>query len=117
VSHYHIRTIILEEKVDEFIRALRPLWFEFLKEDGCNKYRVYREFENDLCFLLVGEFKSREAMAHHLQGNNFEVLCGAASVLGDSAKVTLCQAAETGKSDLAKARSWQNSTIEKELAK
>ena len=104
MAHYQIRTVIREEKTDEFLRALRSLWFDFLKEDGCKSYRVYREFEKEQNFCLVGEFQNHEVMDDHFKGENFEVLLGAAGVLGSSFKISISKISESGGPELAKSK-------------
>ena len=42
---YQIRTILKQDKIAEFSKSLRLLWFDFLTEGGCLSYRVYQEFE------------------------------------------------------------------------
>ena len=64
---YQIRTVLKQDKIDEFSKSLRLLWFEFLKEEGCLSYRVYQEFEKENIVFMLGEFSSHEAMADHFQ--------------------------------------------------
>ena len=99
---YQIRTVLKQDKIDEFSENLRLLWFEFLKEEGCVSYRVYHEFEKENVVLMVGEFNSHEAMADHFQTQNFEVLIGASTVLGKGFKMTIAEPLKTGDLDLAK---------------
>ena len=74
---------VQKDKVEEFCRNLKTLWFDFLKEDGCLSYSVYRELEKENTFLITGEFENHEAMDTHFHSRNFEVLAGAAKVLGN----------------------------------
>lgn len=99
---YQIRTVLKQDKIDEFSESLRLLWFEFLKEEGCLSYRVYQEFEKENILFMVGEFSSHETMADHFQTQNFEVLIGAATVLGKGFKMTTAETQKTGNLDLAK---------------
>ena len=101
---YQIKIDIQENKIDEFTRSLHSLWFKFLKEEGCLTYRVYREFEKENSFCLVGEFATHEAMEAHFQTQDFEVLVGAASVLGKALKMTITEILAKGGSDLAKSK-------------
>ena len=101
---YQIKIIVKDEKVDEFVRNLRSLWFEFLREEGCSGYNVYREFEKDVAFCLVGEFDTDEAMEMHYKSRNFEVLIGSATVLGTSFKMNVAEVLETGDLELAKSK-------------
>jgi len=99
---YQIRTVLKKDKVSEFSKSLRLLWFEFLKEEGCLNYRVYQEFEKETVVLMVGEFSSHDAMSDHFHTRNFEVLVGAFAVLGKGFKMTVAEPLKTGGLDLAK---------------
>ena len=101
---YQIKIDIQENKIDEFVRSLQLLWFKFLKEEGCLSYFVYREFEKENTFCLVGEFATHEAMETHFQTRDFEVLVGAASVLGKALKMMITEILATGGKDLAKSK-------------
>ena len=101
---YQIRIEIQENKIDEFVRSLQSLWFKFLKEEGCLSYCVYRELEKESTFCLVGEFATHEAMETHFQTRDFEVLVGAASVLGKAFKMMISEILATGGRDLVKSK-------------
>jgi len=101
---YQITIEIQENKIDEFVRNLHSLWFKFLKEEGCLSYFVYREFEKENTFCLVGEFATHEAMENHFQTRDFEVLVGAASVLGKAFKMMISEILAAGGKDLAKSK-------------
>ena len=101
---YQITIEIQNDKVDEFVRNLHSLWFKFLKEEGCLSYFVYREFEKENTFCLVGEFATHEAMENHFQTPDFEVLVGAGSVLGKGFKMMITEILAKGGSDLAKTK-------------
>ena len=101
---YKVKIEIQENKIDEFVRSLHSLWFKFLKEEGCLSYCVYRELEKESTFCLVGEFATHEAMETHFQSGDFEVLVGAAGVLGKAFKLTTTEILAKGGSDLAKSK-------------
>ena len=101
---YQITIDVQENKIDEFVRNLNSLWFRFMKEDGCLSYRVYREFEADGTFCMIGEYATHEAMENHFQTRDFEVLVGAAGVLGKAFKITITEILEKGGSELAKSK-------------
>jgi quinol monooxygenase YgiN len=101
---YQITIDIQEDKINEFVRNLHSLWFKFLKEEGCLSYCVYREFEKENTFCLVGEFATHEAMENHFRTRDFEVLLGAASVLGKGFKMMISEILAKGGRDLAKSK-------------
>ena len=101
---YHIKIDIQENKIDEFVRSLHSLWFNFLKEEGCLSYCVYRELEKETTFCLVGEFATHETMETHFRTRDFEMLVGAASVLGKGLKMMINEVLSKGGTDLAKSK-------------
>ncbi len=101
---YQIKIDIQENKIDEFVRNLHSLWFKFLKDEGCLNYCVYREFEKENTFCMVGEFATHEAMETHFQTRDFEVLVGGAGVLGKAFKMMITEVLAVGGTDLAKSK-------------
>ena len=101
---YQITIDIQESKIDEFVRNLKSLWFRFMREEGCSSYRVYREFEAESTFCMTGEYETHEAMENHFQTRDFEVLVGAAGVLGKAFKIKISDILEKGGRDLAKSK-------------
>jgi len=101
---YQFKIDIQENKIDEFVRSLQSLWFKFLKEEGCLSYNVYRDFEKESTFCLAGEFATHEAMENHFRTQDFEVLVGAAGVLGKGIRMMISDILEKGGGDLAKSK-------------
>ena len=66
------------------------------KEKGCLGYNVYRDSDKDNTYSLVGEWKTRPAMEKHFRTQNFEVLIGAARVLGETFEMNIAEVLETG---------------------
>ena len=103
MSLYRITIDVKEQNIDEFVRNIRLLWFEFLKEEGCVSYHVYRQFENENTFCTIGEYDTDAAMENHFRTQNFELFLGAAAVLGNSFNMIVADVLEKG--DLGLARS------------
>ncbi|MBW1786667.1 MAG: antibiotic biosynthesis monooxygenase [Deltaproteobacteria bacterium] len=101
---YQLKITVLEDKDDEFVRNLHSLWFEFLKEDGCRSYEVYRDIEKKNAFSLTGEFDNHAALEKHFRTRNFEILLGAARTLGESVRLIISDILETGGYELAKSK-------------
>ena len=99
---YQIQIEIMEDKVDEFERSLRTHWFEFLREEGCIRYNVYKQFENKNSFCLIGEFNSYGSMETHFKTKSFGILIGAAGVLGKSFKMQYSDVMKSGGMEMAK---------------
>ena len=99
---YQIQIEIMEGKADEFLRSLRTHWFVFLREEGCLNYYVYQEVENKNNFCLTGEFNSYGSMETHFKTKSFEILIGAAGVLGKSFKMKYSEVMKSGGLEMAK---------------
>ena len=69
---------------------------------GCLGYSVYRDHENENTYSLVGEWKTRQAMEKHFKTYDFEVLIGAARVLGETFKMNIAEVSKTGGFELAR---------------
>jgi quinol monooxygenase YgiN len=99
---YQIQIELTEDKKDEFTRALRTHWFEFLREDGCLNYYVSQQLDDKNSLCLVGEFDRFDSMENHFKKKNFGILIGAAGVLGKSFKMKLSEMTKTGDLEFAK---------------
>ena len=71
------------------------------KEKDCLAYSVYRDFEKENTYSVVGEWKTRKAMEKHFQTDDFEVFIGGARVLGDAFEMNITEVKEKGGYKLA----------------
>jgi quinol monooxygenase YgiN len=92
---YQIKIVIQEYKTDEFIDSLRSLVSGFRKEKGCLSYILYRDSEKENTFSVIGEWKTRNAMQKHFLTPKFEVLIGAARVLGETFEMSMAEVLES----------------------
>ena len=99
---YQIKIVIKQFKTDEFVKSMRSFARRIRKEKGCLGYSVYRDFEKENTYSLVGEWRTRPAMQKHFKTQNFEVLIGAARVLGETFEMNIAEVLETGGYKLAK---------------
>jgi quinol monooxygenase YgiN len=99
---YQIKIEIKQYKTDEFVKSMRSFSRRIRKEKGCLGYRVYRDSEKENTYSVVGEWKTRPAMEKHFKTQNFEVLIGAARVLGETFEMNIAEVLETGGFKLAK---------------
>jgi len=104
VPLYQMKIAVEAENGEEFVKALRSIWFKFLKEEGCENYDVAKDIEDENTFFLVGEFDSQEAMSNHFQSKDFEVLLGSFTVLGKDTKMVITDVLEKGGYELAKSK-------------
>jgi quinol monooxygenase YgiN len=72
------------------------------KEKGCLGYNVYRDSEKENSYYIVGEWKTRQAMEKHFKTPEFELLIGAARVLGETYAMNIAQVTKTGGFELAR---------------
>jgi quinol monooxygenase YgiN len=80
---YQIRIAIKEHKIDEFVDSLLSLVSGFRKEKGCLDYCVYQDIDKEHAFCIVAEWETKEAMQEHFLTKKFDVMIGAAKVLGE----------------------------------
>ena len=89
-------------KPDEFVNSVRSILSSIRKRKGCLGFSVYRDSEKENTFILVGEWKTRQAMEKHFQTREFELLIGAARVLGETFSMNISEAIKTGGFELAR---------------
>ena len=99
---YQIKIVIKRYKTDEFVKSMRSFSRKIRKEKGCLGYSVYRDSDKDNTYSLVGEWKTRQAMEKHFQTHDFEVLIGAARVLGETFEMKIAKVTNTGSFELAR---------------
>ena len=63
---------------------------------------MYRDSEKENTYSVVGEWQIRQTMETHFKTLNFEVLIGAAKVLGDTFEMNIAEVLESGGFKLAK---------------
>ena len=56
-------------------------------EPGCLEYKFYGESGNENSFLLVGEWRTPDALREHLDSNNFSILMGSILLLAEVSTV------------------------------
>ena len=99
---YQIKIVIKPYKTDEFIKSTRSFARKIRKEKGCLGYSVYRDSEKENTFSVVGKWRTRPAMEKHFKIQNFEVLIGAARVLGETFEMNIAEVLKTGDFQLAR---------------
>ena len=89
-------------KTDEFVKSTRSFARKIRKEKGCLGCSLYRDSEKENTFSVIGKWRTRPAMERHFKTQNFEVLIGAARVLGDTFEMNIAEVLESGGFKLAK---------------
>ena len=99
---YQIKIVIKPYKTDEFVKSMRSFSRKIRKEKGCLGYSVYRDIEKENTFSVFGEWRTHPAMQKHFKTRNFEVIIGAARVLGDTFEMNIAEVLELGDFKLAR---------------
>ena len=99
---YQIKVEIKPYKPDEFVNSIRSLFSKIRKEKGCIGFNMYRDSDRDNSYIVVGEWKTRQAMEKHFKTHDFEVLIGAARVLGETFAMNIAEVSKTGGFELAR---------------
>jgi quinol monooxygenase YgiN len=102
VHSYQIKIDVRQYKTDEFVKSMRSFSRRIRKQKGCLGYGVHRDTEKENTYILVGEWKTEKAMEKHFQTQDFEVLIGAARVLGETFEMNLAEVSKSGSFELAR---------------
>ena len=90
-----IKIVIKKFKTDEFVISMRSIARKTRKEKGCLGCSVYRDSEKENTFSVFTEWKTRQAMEKHFKTQDFEVLIGAARVLGEKFEMNIAEVLES----------------------
>jgi quinol monooxygenase YgiN len=107
---YQIKIVIQEYKTDEFVDSLRSLVSGFRKEKGCLDYCVYKDLDEEHAFCIVADWETHEAMQKHFLTQKFEVLIGAAKVLGETFEMSMAEVLESEGFELSAKIATRNTT-------
>ena len=99
---YQIKIEIKPYKADEFVKSIHSFSSKIRKQKGCLNFRVYQDSDKENTYIVVGDWKTRQAMEKHFQTQNFEVLIGAAKVLGETFEMNIAEVSKTGGFELAR---------------
>jgi len=92
---YQINIEIKKYKTDEFVESMRSFARKIRKEKGCLGHGVYQDSEKENTFSVIGKWRTRQSMEKHFKTQNFEVLIGAARVLGETFEMNIAEVLET----------------------
>ena len=99
---YQLKIGIKPYKPDEFVSSMHSFLSSIRKEKGCLDFSVYRDSEKENTFIVVGEWKTRQALEEHFQTREFELLIGAAKVLGETFTMNIAEVRKSGSFELVK---------------
>ena len=99
---YQLKIGIKRYKPDVFFSGMQSFLKSIRKEKGCIDFSVYRDSEKDNTFMVVGEWKTRQAMEKHFQTREFELFIDAAKVLGETFTMNIAEVTKSGSFELVK---------------
>ena len=99
---YVMKIVIKPYKTAEFENTLRFISRNFLNAKGCLGYSVHRDTEKENIYSVVGEWQTRQAMEKHFKTSDYEVLIGAARVLGENFEMNTAEVTKSGSLELAR---------------
>ena len=80
---------VLPQKRLEVLQTLLSMVGPMGNEAGCLSYAAFCDIEDNNCFSLVQEWKTREELNHHLESNRFGVLLGTKVLLCEPLKIQI----------------------------
>jgi len=113
---YQIKIVIKPYKTEEFVKSMRSFSRKIRKENGCLDCSLYRDSEKENTFSVIGKWQTRQAMEKHFKTQNFEVLIGAARVLGDTFEMNIAEVLESGGLELTRKQMASQDKVRGELS-
>jgi quinol monooxygenase YgiN len=107
---YQIKIVMKKYKIDEFVDFLHSLLPGLHKEKGCVDCSVYQDLDEQHAYCIVAKWETHEAMQKHFLTQKFEVLIGAARVLGDTFEISMAEILESGCFELSDRIAARNTT-------
>ena len=99
---YQLKIEIKQYKPDEFVNSMRSFLPKICHQKGCLDFSMYQDSEKENTYIVVGEWKTRQAMEKHFKTREFELLIGAARVLGETFVMNIAEVSKTGGFQLAR---------------
>ncbi|CAB1084482.1 hypothetical protein D3OALGA1CA_5921 [Olavius algarvensis associated proteobacterium Delta 3] len=99
---YQLKIGIKQNKLDEFVKSMHSFLPTICSQKGCLDFRAYQDCERENTYIVVGEWKTHQAMKKHFKTPDFEVLIGAARVLGETFEMKFAEVSKTGGLELAR---------------
>ena len=78
---------VVPEKREEFIKSVRLLHKDIIKEKGFKNSSLFQDLEDANRFNLIEEWEREEDRANYLRSDLHRVLMGAVQVLGEQSEV------------------------------
>ena len=99
---YRLKIKVKPYKPEEFVNSMRLFSRRISKQKGCLDFSVYQDSDKENTYLVVGDWETRQAMDRHFKTKDFELLIGAARVLGETFSMNIAEVSKTGGFELAR---------------
>jgi quinol monooxygenase YgiN len=99
---YQMKIKIRPYKPEEFVDSMHSFLGKIRKQKDCHDFCIYRDSEHENDFIVIGEWNTRRAMDSHFTKEEFELLIGAAKVLGESFEMNIAEVLTSGGLDFAR---------------
>ena len=99
---YQLKIKIKPYKPEEFISSMQSYLLNIRKEKQCLDFRVCQDSNEENTYIVLGEWETREAMKKHFHSQAFELMIGAARVLGETFVMKIAEISKTGGFEMAK---------------
>lgn len=97
-----IKIVVKKYKKDEFVECMHLYQAKILRQPGCLSYNLYKDLDEENTYLLVSEWKTVKAMEKHFQTQEYELILGAARVLGDTFEIETTEVLHIGNHNWAR---------------
>ena len=99
---YFLKIELKPYKVGEFVNSTQSFSHRVCKDNECLDFNLYRDSEKENSYIVMAEWKTRQAMEQHFKTREFELLIGAARVLGERFEINIAEVLKTGGFELAR---------------
>ena len=105
---YSLKIELKPYKVGEFVNSTQSFSHRFRKDNECLDFSLYQDSEKENSYIMIGEWKTRQAMEKHFKTQEFELLIGAARVLGETLEMNIAEVLKTGGFELTREQMHSN---------
>jgi quinol monooxygenase YgiN len=99
-----IKIAVKKYKKEEFLECMQTCRAEILRQPGCLSYDIYLDSDEENTCRLVGEWETASALEKHFKTREYELLLGAAMVLGETFEMETSKVLHIGNLDWARKR-------------
>jgi len=97
-----IKIVVKKYKKEEFLEYMQMCRAKIRRQPGCVSYDLYQDSDEENTFRLVNKWETVQAMEKHFHTREYELLLGAARVLGDTFEIETTKVLHIGNRDWAR---------------